>query len=450
MVANPESDKGTVLILAYHYPPENTSGAARPFRFSKYLPNFGYSTRVIASSNQNGMGSDENVHRGPDETTRRTSLAIATRTAEIVQRYCLPFNERLPWFPYALATAANVMADNPVSAVLSTSPPLVTHLVALQLKRRYGVKWIADFRDPLRDSPFRTRKGTGWYNAMLERWIFRNADVVIANTAPLADAWGRRYPQWSYKIAVVWNGFDPEEAYGPAPIPPRNSRVLAHVGSLYGGRHPGVLLSSIERLTARGLLDPADLRIRLVGPIEEECVRMYQACFLSLTSKGSLEYDGRLVPQQEARQTIAEADYLLLLDVNNLNIGLQVPAKVFDYIRVGRPILAFTARNSATEKVLSQSGVPYKCIYSDDSEAQIDNKVLSFASLPTSATAPNPCFQQEFNVITQTATLSSILDRLRGKHTSFVSHPNRSGNCPPHISSQTGQEAHGQHEAIAP
>ena len=44
-----------VLLLAYHFPPDNASGSARPFRFYKYLPEYGYEPHVITASPQTGV-----------------------------------------------------------------------------------------------------------------------------------------------------------------------------------------------------------------------------------------------------------------------------------------------------------------------------------------------------------------------------------------------------------
>lgn len=401
--------KGCILILAYYYPPENTSGAARPFRFSKYLPKYGYSTYVVARSDVNRE--DHNVYYVSEKHPERWGTAILIEAARIVQRV-LPYNELLPWVPAALAAVRKVIPSVPISGVVSTSPPIATHLVALELKYRYGLPWLADFRDPLLDNPFRERPFN--YDAALERLIFRHADAIIANTDATAAVWQRRYPRWRQKITTIWNGFDPEDDCGPAPIPSRGYRVLAHVGSLYSGRHPGVLLSSMERLKAQGRLDLA-WRVHLVGPIQESCLLPYRSSISVLRSKGCLEYDGRTVSRQEATRIISEADYLLLLDVNTFNTGFQVPAKIFDYIRVGRPIMAFTARNSPTDWILSNSGAPHTCIYNDDSPEQIDNKVMAFASLPTTPTSPTPWFREQFNGIAQTETLSLILDHIQGK-----------------------------------
>jgi len=49
--ANPDSlPKVGVLILACFFPPEGTSGAARPFRFYKYMRRLGYCVHVLTAS----------------------------------------------------------------------------------------------------------------------------------------------------------------------------------------------------------------------------------------------------------------------------------------------------------------------------------------------------------------------------------------------------------------
>ena len=54
-----------VLIFAYHFPPENASGGARPYRFFKYLSRLGYNCRVFTASDQTGR-SDPNIEFVPD------------------------------------------------------------------------------------------------------------------------------------------------------------------------------------------------------------------------------------------------------------------------------------------------------------------------------------------------------------------------------------------------
>jgi len=399
----PIESKGGLLILAYWFPPQNTSGAVRPFRFYKYLPQFGYTPYVVCGGDQPTAQSQHRVHQV--EQARRFSIAGgATFMAKVVQRLTSRYGYRLPWVPLAVSKAAAVIARHGARAVFSTYPPIATHLAALGLKRRYDLKWIADFRDPfcLGTPPF--------YEPLIERSIMQNADIIIVNTDTAAERLSSRYPQWRNKIIPLYNGFDPAEPVTASPLPRREFKVLAHVGEIYGPRNPAILLASIERLLDAGRLRPEELRIRLIGPLEADCPIHREPSFARLMKRGIVECNGRLVPKEEARRAIAESDYLLLLDTTASGC---LPAKIFDYIRVGRPILALTQKDSDAEKILAGSGIPHSCIYKDQTNAEeIDCKLCAFLRLSAEPLRANEWFWERFNAVCQSEHLARILDGL--------------------------------------
>lgn len=408
MKSRQDSGRGKVLLLAYWYPPENVSGAARPWRFARYLPRFGFEPRVVAAPFPGPASAGSPLRRTPSPGAGRAA-ALAGRAAALAQRYLAPYNDRLEWAPHAVETAIQWWRQEPFEAVFSTSPPLASHLAALALKRRLGVRWIADFRDPVRDNPFRTRRWVFPYDALIERLILGQADAVIANTEEMAGLWHERYPGWSRKIHSIPNGYDPACPLPPAAIEPRPYRLIAHIGALYGGRHPAALLESIERLIAAGRLAPEAIRLQLTGPIEDGLVERHRAAFDALRSRGVLRYDGKLVPAAEAQAILAACDYPLLLDLNERGATLQVPAKLFDYIRTGRPILAFTAKHSPAHRILEASGIAHRLVFTGANPAEVDRQVLSLLDLPPEPAQPSAWFENRFNCIRQTETLAGLL-----------------------------------------
>jgi Glycosyl transferase 4-like domain len=409
-VSSPSKDAIGLLMLAYYYPPENASGALRPFRFVKYLRKQGYRPEVVSRGTAASQESCKQVHRtsSPEYGSRFT--AAAAGMIRVLERTILPYNDQLPWIPYAIATARRVNREHPVLAVMSTSPPVGSHLAAAWIKHEFKIPWIADFRDPLLGNPSRTRRWAAGYDAFLEGLVMRHADVIITNTDNSMETVRSRYPRMAHKIHLIWNGFDPEESIEARPIPSRRYRLLLHAGTLYGGRHPGMLLESLKRLISSGSVDTQTLRLRFIGDSEGSTQDWYKSADLpSLISSGWVDYSDRAVPLEEARREMAEADFLLLLDLNQLGIGAQVPGKVFEYIRIGRPILVFTARDSSTSRLLAKSGIPYVCVYQSDPPAEVDRKVSAFLSLPTRPVAPSEWFQTNFNAITQTQVLIDLL-----------------------------------------
>lgn len=399
-----------IILLAYYYLPHTTSGVQRAVRLAKYLPQYGYATSVICAGHAGLQPKLEDVLHVPNEVVQSPRWLVSL--ARMIQRI-LPYNEQLPWAVHAIAAARSVMAHGPVAAVVSTSPPLATHLAALFLKKRHGLVWVADFRDPLVGNPGRARAWAKPYDAALERWIFQSATAVVGVTDAVVDAWRQQYRRLAYKFHLIWNGFDPGDQFGPAQVPERPYRVLAHVGVLYVQRHPTAMLASLDRLVRQRLVDPARLRLRFVGPIQQQEELEGHLAAASLLAQGCLEIRPGVIPREQAMLETATADALLLIDIVNLsNTGYTVPAKIYDYILTGRPILALTDRDSPVDRILQRAGIRYACLYRDDIEAETDRKLATFLDLPNEPLAPSACFLENFDGERQAGRLAALLDAL--------------------------------------
>lgn len=399
-----------VILFAYYYLPDNTSGVQRAVRIAKYLPEFGFDPIVIAGT-RGGIATLPNVEHVPRDGHYAPRHRVTM--ARFLQRIA-PYNECLEWASHALNEAKRVKAQEPIHAVISTSPPLATHLAAMALKKRHGLIWVADFRDPLYGNPGRSRRWATPYDKAVERTIFASADHVVAVTDTVAAEWAARYPRLQSKFRTIWNGFDPEEILPVVPIPPRERRELAHVGVLYTQRHPYLLVIALDRLIRRGLIDPQSVRLRLVGPIQDrEHFESNPAC-VSLRKQDVLSIDSELIPRRQANQLIASSDYLLLIDIVNASqVGYTVPAKLYDYILVGRPILALTDRNSPVDRILACCGVPFTCLYNDDPESEIDNKLVRFFKMASDSVNPSAWFMENFDGRRQVKALADLLDNDR-------------------------------------
>ncbi len=398
-----------LLLLAYYYPPCNTSGVQRALRLVKYLPENGYSPFVICSSDDGVLPRESQTLHVPNAVTEAKAGRRSCMAAKF-QRLFLPYNEKLAWAPHALAAAEELLLGT--VAVLSTSPPLVTHMVAWQLKQRHGLKWLADFRDPLVGNPGRPRKWARLYDVGLERAILGSCDAATGVTDVIVDEWKKKYPQWAHKFHLVWNGFDPEEPAVASPIPPRRYKKLLHAGVLYHQRHPFWLVAALDRLIRRGSLDPETIRVQLIGLVQEREVFCSHPAVAALLAKGCLVCDGKLVPREVAMQETASSDYLLILDIANLSeVGYTVPAKLYDNIRIGRPILAFTPTpQSPLARILQQSGLSHTLVHTGESDEAVDSKVLGFFRLSNKPVSPSRWFLDNFDGRCQAKLMAGILD----------------------------------------
>lgn len=394
-----------LLLLSYAFQPDNTPAAARPSQLFRYLPDFGVAPTVFASSAEGAVNPESAVWRVPG-AKEPSAVVAASTAARVFMRFAAPYNDRLPWVPYAAAAAARLIRTRKIDAIYSTSPFLASHFAALWLKRRHKLPWIADFQDPICDNPFRSRLWFYPYDRIIERRIFAEADRLIVNTDAIAEVLRQRYPARARAISVLWNSFDPAETFERTAPAERRHRVLAHIGTLYGGRHPGQLLGSLKRLG----VGADTLRVRLVGPIDDAVLSTHGARFAEMGEV--LEVANTLVPREEALRETADADCLLLLDVNERNTAFQVPSKLLDYIRIGRPILAYTPAASPVDRILKQSGIPYVAIAPDVPAAESDRRVGEFLALPLGARKASSWFFENFSAKTQARTVADLVHSL--------------------------------------
>jgi hypothetical protein len=412
--------KPLVVIISYFFDPATAIGAVRPWRFSKYLREFGYDCRVVTALAGRGAPSD-GVIAVPDAISelwqrridakrrgmRMERLPFAAQVDRVVRKFLLPNQAGLIWSREAARAAARLIEGRP-AVVISTYPHIGTHLAAYILKRRRLANWIADFRDPIaacgaaRAFPLLGRKGL----QAGERAVLHAADLVIANTEPMGAEW-RKNRRLAGKIHVIWNGFDPDTQPRALPIPSRGYKHIVHAGTLYSGRNANAIIASLTRLLAsaeRPGVPP--VKVLQLGQIDASAGVDHTLYRLGI-EQGWLEI-APPVGKQEAMRTTCQADGLLLLQPQS---AVQVPGKLFEYISIGRPILALAPRESAIEWILSRSGVPYACVYPDDAAEAADAKLRAFLALPNTPVPASDWYRYEFDARRQTAQLAELIEQ---------------------------------------
>lgn len=400
-----------VLLFAYHFPPENTVGAARPFRFSKYLAQHGYECHVVTAANVQSRP-ELKAEQIPDPFLHNPGQGIGFQVERAIRKLLVPGAIGTQWAWRAYQAGLRYVRSHPGDPVtlLSTFPPLGVHLAAYRLARQTRIPWIADFRDPMAGNPVNNRLGghTHTLYRLMERRIVNRASAVLANTDSAENILKRNYPNAAAKIHLLWNGFDPADRSAALPLPQRSMRVFTHTGELYEGRTVVPLLTSLKRLIDNRRIPPASVRIDLIGPVEENCLP--EPAFLKdAQSAGWLSITPHQIPKSEAQRLAQSSDGLLIVQPQS---AVQVPGKIFDYLQIGRPLLAFVPPNSAIERLLSRSGVPYRCLFTGIPADQFDETLLAFLNLPSTPTPANAWFELTFNAENQTAFLASLIASL--------------------------------------
>ena len=403
-----------ILTFAYHFPPENAIGAARPYRFYKYLQRLGYRCHVITAADTSERP-DLDAETVPDPFVAGPREGVGWQLERGARKLFLPGVSGMQWALHAYRAALRVIQreQNSRVTIFSTFPPLGTHLAAYWLARRTGLPWIADYRDPLADNP----ADSGWNDLSkalyrkIERIFVTSADLTIANTDAELDKLTACYPEYASRVRLLWNGFDPEQRPVPLPRPERDYQLVSHVGELYGNRNISPILYSMDRLIRSGRL-AEKFKVHLVGVMERALVP--DPDFMSTAEQeGWLRTTPQRVPQSEAHAIMGSSDGLLLIQPQS---ALQVPAKLFDYLQIGSPILAYVPPDSPVERILRKSGVPFECVYAGGDAAELDSGLERFLNLLGVRGEPSVWFEREFSAENQVQTLSEWIQTVQNPH----------------------------------
>jgi glycosyltransferase involved in cell wall biosynthesis len=338
-----------VLIVAYHYPPEgSSSGVLRSLKFSKYLPRNGWIPHILTLRQSLYTVRDEGLLRDiPAEAVVHRTLGFDNaRHLAIKGRHFafLSIPDRfVSWFFFGTAKGLAAMRTEGLQAIYSTSPPATAHLIAAALKAITGAAWVADFRDPWIEADFPVRGSIRYrIESVLERMVMRRCDCIVVTTPYLKAEFLSRYPELQAdKIEVIYNGYD-ESDFRDNNVGTRSGRFeIIHAGLVTPEfRNPLPLLQTVASLIQQGSLPRYQVKITFLGGDWWVSSPDFTAEVKRLGLDGVISVEGR-VSHQEALKRLAQAAVLLLLQASDDTRNL-IPAKAFEYLRIGRPILAVT------------------------------------------------------------------------------------------------------------
>jgi glycosyltransferase involved in cell wall biosynthesis len=381
-------------MIAYYFPPVGgiaAAGSQRTLKFAKYLPRYGWEPVILTvkeTSYENYLTLDPTLlSRVPSDTKiiRTSVIRWLTRILELKNRrrrvvsgqhpsgpveatqrlqeksrlqsfkdsltgLCEIPDDEIGWLLPAIVAGHRAIKRHAIDVIYATGKPWTAHLIGLALKLLTGKPLVVDFRDPWMTNPFRGQMSRlrDRIEGYMEKKVVEIADVVVTNTSDLRAEFLTRFPRESgEKFVAVLNGFDPEDCQ-PARVPRVDPEkfTVTHTGFLYGKRDPRLFIEAIAFLIETQKVDRKRFRVRLVGSVELS----YDLPEL-IRSRGIEDVVQMVdqVPYDQSLQYLINSDALLLLQPGTTT---QIPSKLFEYIALGKPVIAISPPSGATSRIV--------------------------------------------------------------------------------------------------
>ncbi len=351
-----------VLMIAYHFPPlAGSSGIQRTLRFVQHLPALGWQPLVLSAHPRayERTSADLDVDVSPDTVVRRAFALDTARHLSLGGKYVGRMARPDRWVSWrfdGVRQGMRLIREFEPRVIWSTYPIATAHLIGAELHRRTGLPWVADFRDPMAQDGYPADALTWQQYHDIESHALHHAACSTFTTPGAAAEYRQRYPSAAARVEVLENGYD-EESFAAAgtslrqPLSP-GAVTLLHSGIVYPSeRDPTQLMAALRRLHNTGALLPGQLKVRFRAAVAEDFLRNLAVEHAVLPY---VEICPAL-PYRDALTEMLSADGLLLLQAGNCNA--QIPAKLYEYLRAGRPIVCLTDPAGDTAGTVRAAGV---------------------------------------------------------------------------------------------
>ena len=424
-----------VIIVSYYWPPSGGSGVQRWMYFAKHLVENGIEPIVVTISPENAAYSsfDESLvnqveHIETHHTTGgfqilkfysflksgntkkqipvgdigdKKKSKFDKLSAYIRANYFIP-DARVGWNKKAIPEIEKIIKKEKIDFIITTGPPHSTHLIGLEIKNKYNLKWVADFRDPWTEvyynNLFKRTKRADLKDKSLEIIVLNKADLVLTVGPSMRKMLADKLPNNESKVHAILNGFD-EEKLSFIQGKRYQEFTIAHIGIWTLQQANTEIVSALKQITSEN--KDWQIRFLLVGNIHPEIIQ-------NLQNIPNLIVDHRgKVSHQDALQEMMNADLLLNCQADIPNSKLIISGKHMEYLATGNNMIVIGNKEGDAAELMK--GNEKARMISPKDVQELKNSIIYFYQLERKT----PLYNLEMNQYSRKSTAKELADLLR-------------------------------------
>lgn len=341
------TEKKSILIISYYYPPMNNGGIQRILNFKKYLPQFGYDVFIL-TTNSYGLTEqyEEKVFRfsdtGYDYVQNMSHNKIKRTLFRIMRRIQVEsgiiIDGKYYWKKEVFKGIEEIIKKYRFNYILASYPTPVNLEIGEYIHDKYKISLIVDYRDGLMYEPFpEIQKSFYVFKKRLlalEERMAQKATFQLAVNKKMCEYYNKKYPQ--IKTILIPNGFDDNEKFEDKPV-----ELPEGINMLYTGR----IGMSRKNYSFKELEDLLKYIFKLGKGINFVFIGEYEKNEVRLFEKYKNVYVYPKVDRAVVVATQKRADALLLIS------GTQggTSGKLYEYLFAKKPILNIGGKNEVGE-----------------------------------------------------------------------------------------------------
>ena len=376
-----------ILIITYYWPPSGGVGVQRWMNFALQLKAKGWEPMILTPQNPQFEIKDEkqlevvseifvkkipiwepfnffhNLTGGKEKRNVQQGLVLEKSSKSLKDKFAVWLrgnlfvpDPRVFWIRKASKAAVDLIQNQHINFLITTGPPHSIHLIGRKVKRKTGIRWMADFRDPWSKwdilQKLKTTALVRYIHRSLENAVLKEADVVTTVSKRLAKSLGDT-------VEVLNNGLTIQST--ALSNPDTNQFTIGYFGMLNELRNPSQLWMVLDQLCREDEEFSNQLQIR-IGGIVSESIKEELSKLERL--RGKVTFLGYL-PHEQMLKEYQRCNMLLLLLNKSDNSKWILPVKFFEYLAANRMILCLGPKSSDLGDLMYRKEIGEIFAYSD-------------------------------------------------------------------------------------
>jgi glycosyltransferase involved in cell wall biosynthesis len=380
-----------VLFITYFWPPSGKATLHWPLNIIKYLPASEWQPEVLTVEKETFTQKDESLlkeidpglkvyksrafepfnlyrkftgrkkdeHLVASETISTENKSLSHKISIWLRMNIFVPDARIGWYLSAVKKGKEIINDDHFDAIITIGPPHSTHLIGMKLGKHFSVPHIPVLIDPWVDiiyyKNFKRSASTLALDNRFERTVMKNAASIVFVTKSTMEDYRNKYAFINDKSHVLYWGYNEDDFENIQHTKKeKNYKLIIHAGNIFDYQNP----HKLWRILKEGN-NKEEIRIKFIGTVSPSIKNEIEKNELS----DKTEYTGFL-PYKEMLNELLKADYLLVCATEKRH----VPGKLFEYMRTGKPILAFGDDNEEVKNILLETNSGMLFGYNEDPE----------------------------------------------------------------------------------
>ena len=395
-----------ILILSYYFPPNAGAHVLRIAKFTKYLTEFNYQPIILTNKKKTKRQDNSLANDIKDEKiyySRDIGKTIPGDIRKLFPRFSVP-DKLITWRFTVIKEALKIIKKEDVKLIFVSNPPHSIGYIGSIIAKKTKLPFILDFRDEWITFPLFNNKKHKQLQKEMYREMISNCDGLTFVTKTFQNRILENLGNTlDIDTEVIYNGYDESDLPSETDSKRRRKIRICYNGRFKKVSDPTIFFKIFCELIENRKIDPKQFEFVFTG--DKKTNKKWLQDFPEINNITRLT---GFLSLKKTYKLIATMDIGLIL-LTNYKDSSTFPLKLFDYMALEKPIIAFLEKKDELSDLISDYGS--SCIITKKTSNYKERIINFLEKVKNEQVKINHGLRQKFTRKKQTESLAKFINK---------------------------------------